>query len=268
MNDEAWASAQRAASEAWPEINLDPSRFLAHAKAHHREGGALPEHMADLYLACAAACGDRAALRIFDERVLSEVDPVARRIDSSPAFVDELRQALRVHLLLGTEGAPPRIAAYQGRGPLVAWVRVAATRLSLNMKRVARPTVTDDEVLADLIDHEPDPALQHVKQLYRAEFGQALREALEALSERQRVLLRLHFVEGVRLARIGALYGVHESTASRWVQKAADDVAEDAKRRLRERLALSPASFESVARGVQSCLDLSISRLLGGVRAP
>ena len=50
---------------------------------------------------------------------------------------------------------------------------------------------------------------------------------------------------------------------SRWMHKAVEAVGDDARRRLRERLALSPSSLDSVARMVQSNLELSIGRLLG-----
>ena len=76
------------------------------------------------------------------------------------------------------------------------------------------------------------------------------------------MLLRLHHVEGLGLARIGALYGVHESTASRWLQKAAAAVAADAQRRLCARLEVSPGTADSVARMVASQLELSIQRIL------
>jgi RNA polymerase sigma-70 factor, ECF subfamily len=59
-------------------------------------------------------------------------------------------------------------------------------------------------------------------------------------------------------------YRVHESTASRWLSAALEAVAEGARRRLMERLALSAESLDSVARLVRSnLLDWSLRRLLG-----
>jgi len=208
------------------------------------------------------------ALRLFDERFLPEIDAPVRRVDATAAFLQEVRQALRVRLLVGSEGAPPRLGEYRGTGPLGAWIRVAAVRIALNLKRAAVPVTSTEEVLGELVASEPDPELRHLKTLYRAEFGAALRAALSALPERQRVLLRLHYVDGLRLARIATLYQVHESTASRWLSSAVDAVATEARRRLIERLALSPSSLDSVARLVQSNLELSIRRLLGDGSPP
>jgi RNA polymerase sigma-70 factor (ECF subfamily) len=219
-------------------------------------------HAADLELARAVAAGDQAALRRFDAEVLPAIDAVVRRIDAAPAFLAEVRQALRLRLLVAETGAAPRIAGYKGDGPLTAWVRVAAVRLAINLKRADGPVAPAPDRLAELVDTEPDPELRHLKQTYRAEFAAALTASLAALSERQRVILRLCYVDGLRLARIADLYQVHESTASRWVTAALEAVADGTRRRLIEALSLSPSAADSVARMVQSNLDLSIARLL------
>ncbi len=216
-------------------------------------------HREDLRLAQGAAHGDADALRTVEQLIVDEADRAARRIDRSPAFADELRQAVRVRLLVGETDRPPRIAEYRGRGPLGAWIGVAALRVALNLKRASGPATTD--VLAELVD-DADPEVAHLEKLYRAEFREALEAALRALSERDRVLLRMSYVDGVSMVQLGRLYGVHETTAARWVKAAAGTVAEDARRRLTERLSLSGSSLDSIARLVLSNLDASISRLL------
>lgn len=233
----------------------DDAALAAHLAARLADG-ARPEHTGDLRLAWAAARGDAAAVREVDA-LIGAAD--VRRIDGAPAFADEVRQALRVRLLVGD---PPRLASYGGRGPLRAWIAVAATRIAVDRKRAAAPAVAADDVLGELIGREPDAELRHLKERYRAELRDALAEALAALPDRPRALLRLHHVEGVRLAAIGRLYGVHESTASRWLREAADAVADDARRRLTARLALAGPDLDSVVRMVRSQLDLSIARLL------
>jgi RNA polymerase sigma-70 factor (ECF subfamily) len=218
----------------------------------------------DLALAQAAARGEARAVR----RIVDEVIPAAcravQRVDASPAFIDEVRQALRVHLLVGDAVAAPRIAAYSGRGPLAAWVRVAALRLALNAKRAEAPAraLPIEDLLGEVALAGPDAGLAHLRSLYRAPLAEALRDALAALPERQRALLRLHHVDGLRLAEIAGLYRVHESTASRWLQAAADAVATSARARLEARLGLGASDFDSIVRLLQSQLELSISRLL------
>jgi RNA polymerase sigma-70 factor (ECF subfamily) len=172
-----------------------------------------------------------------------------------------VRQALRVRLLV-TERDRRRIDDYVGRGPLRGWLRVAALRVALNLKRATGPASAD--VLAELVSGEADPELRHLKSLYRAEFRAALEAALVALPERARAVLRLTYVDGLKLVQLARLYDVHETTAARWVSRAAADVAEDARGRLSAKLSLSPSSLESVARMVLSNLDFSIGRVLRG----
>ncbi|WP_147443839.1 hypothetical protein [Corallococcus sicarius] len=104
--------------ETWPGIEVDPGTFASHVEALRRSGGARPEHLAELSLAHAAARGDAAGLPAFDKHILQEVLPSVRRVDASEDFLDEVRQVLRARLLVGQDGAPPRIAGYTGRGPL------------------------------------------------------------------------------------------------------------------------------------------------------
>jgi len=239
---------------------IDAAGFGDHLEAC-RQAGALPESTEDLFIAWAAARGDGQAVRRIDA-LIAEIAPSVRRIDGTPAFVDEVSQAVRVRLLVAEPGSAPRIASYSGRGPLAGWIRAAATRVAIDLKRSAAPALAGDDLLGDLVSGEPDPALRHLKTLHRADFQTALAEALAALPDRQRAVLRLHYVDGLRLAEIGKLYGVHESTVSRWVTRAAEEVADQARRRLTERLSVSGSSLDSLARLVRSQLDLSIARIL------
>lgn len=219
------------------------------------------DHPAELILARRAAAGDARAIRAFELHVGPEIERAARRLGGDAAFVDEVRQAVRVRLLVSDGDEAPRLASYRGAGPLRAWVRVTATRVGLNLKRGGLDLAPAD-VLEDLADREPDPELRHLKTLYRAEFREALEAAIRALPDRSRALLRLTYVNGLRLAAIGRLYDVHESTASRWLKKATEQVASGARSRLIERLAISGTEVDSVARLVQSGLELSIARIL------
>ncbi|MFO0584260.1 MAG: sigma-70 family RNA polymerase sigma factor [Anaeromyxobacter sp.] len=259
-SDPAWDAALRAAREAAPDVKVDPAALAARA-GQAWSAGARAEHLPDLLVAWAAGQGDPAALRRLEALLAPEVDAAARGIDRSPAFRDEVGQAVRVRLLAPERGHP-RILDYGARGPLGAWLRVAAVRAALNLRR-AEPPVSAD-VLAELVSAEADPELRHMKSLYRSEFRAALAEALSSLPERQRAILRLCHVDGLRLAQLARLYQVHESTASRWLAAAAAAVADGARSRLVARLSVSPESVDSLARMVMSNLDLSIARILEG----
>jgi RNA polymerase sigma-70 factor (ECF subfamily) len=261
--DEPWCEAVRAVVAGCARVSLEDA--IAHVRAAIA-GGAAAAHAADLALAFCVGHGDPVAARRFEAYVADELAAAARAIDRDPAFVDEVCQRTRVRLVVAEGGAAPRIAGYRGAGPLRAWVAIAAQRVALNARRDATAgsdaATRADDVLADVVDREPDPELRHLKTLYRAEFRAALTEALAGLADRARAVLRLRFVDGLELAQIGRLYRVHESTASRWITAALDAIAHATRERLIARLAITTGTADSVARMVQSQLDLSIARLL------
>jgi RNA polymerase sigma-70 factor (ECF subfamily) len=257
-DDEPWREAVRAAITGFTRVTLDDA--IAHVRAA-LAAGASPAHAGDLALALGVARGDAAAARRFDELVGDELVTAARALGRDPAFIDEVSQQTRVRLLIGEGGAPPRIASYRGTGSLRAWVAIAAQRVALNARRDA-PEGTSTDVLAELVDREPDPELRHLKTLYRAEFRDALVATLAGLPDRRRAILRLRFVDGLELAQIGRMYRVHESTVSRWIAAALEDIGAGTRERLVARLAITADTADSVARMVQSQLDLSIARLL------
>ncbi|HET9451088.1 MAG TPA: sigma-70 family RNA polymerase sigma factor, partial [Aggregicoccus sp.] len=204
-------------------------------------------------------------LRHLEGLLRPEAEVAARRVGTSAPSRDELHQALRVRLLVASGAQRPRIATYTGRGPLRAWLGVAALRLALSLcpPKDAPATAGAEDLLVDLVDGEPDPELRHLQTHYRAEFRSALADALAALPERARAVLRLTYVERLRLAQVARLYQVHESSVSRWVSQATAEVGTAVRRRLMERLAVSPATARSVERLALDRLDLSIARLLG-----
>lgn len=254
-----WQDEVRTAIEGCASVTLPAA--IAHVGAAIESSGSV-EHADDLALAYALAAGDAVAIRRFETHLAGELAAAVRAIDASPAFVAEITQRARIRLLVA-DGAPPWIASYRGSGPLRAWIAIAAQRIALNAKRDARrDQPAGEDVLADLVDREPDPELRYLRTLYRHEFREALTAALAGISDRARAVLRLRFVGRLELAQIGRVYRVHESTISRWITAALAEIANASRAELAARLAVTAATADSVARLVQSQLDLSLERLL------
>jgi RNA polymerase sigma-70 factor (ECF subfamily) len=248
------------AREAWPGIELAPDVYLRHVA---ERSAAVPDaaSAADLYLACACARGDEVAIEAFSTRYLRSLAPALRRFDPSNAFADEVSQAIREKLLVRRGDSLPRIAEFRGRGTLAAWVRIAATRTALRMRRRERPAL--DEVGDVAIAPDLPADVEYLRRRYRPEFEAALRAALAALSDRSRTLLRLHHVDGLSIDKIGAHYGVHRATAARWVAAARGELLEGTRRRASERLGVGRTELVSLMRVVASQLDVSLRQLAG-----
>jgi RNA polymerase sigma-70 factor, ECF subfamily len=264
MTSDAVRAAYDAGRAAWPDVAVELGRFTAHVAAASPE--ALARHGADLYLACGCAGGDTRALRLFDDEILVPAARAVRSIDDAPAFADEVCQRLRASLLVGDGDARARIVDYAGRGPLRAWVGVAAVRHALMLRRGQqrqREVSSDDDWTGKLSQASTgNPELDLVKKEHAAAFGAALRDAAAALDLRLRAVMRMHFVDGLSIDEIGAAYGVHRATAARWIQRARDELFAGTRTRLAERLALSPSELDRVTALVQSQLDVSLSTLL------
>src|SRR5262249_4210651 len=146
----------RAARAAWPGIVVADDEFVAYLAARLPAGddavaalGALRTN--DLFLACACARGDAAALRAMESGPLGEVAAAVARSGLRGVPIEDVMQTVRRVLFVASADAPPRIADYRGTGDLRSWLRITAVRAALKLLRKERHEVAvDDEVLAAL----------------------------------------------------------------------------------------------------------------------
>lgn len=295
-SDDSAASALERAFQrgraAWPGVELDPARYREHLQ-RLLAADAAPEgdwaaglaslHTDDLYLACACLHGLAGAHRAFERAFAERAPAMLGHMHLTPHQVDEVWQLARQRLFTAIDGALPRIAAYGGRAPLSAWVRTALVRVALNLLDAERrhPLVereVDDEVLAERLARlapgrgeaqaHADPELRFVKQRDRAAVQAAFVAALSALRPDQRNLLRLHHVDGLTLAEIGSLAGVHKATISRRLAQTEAELADRIRQSLSTSLSLPEAEVQSLIALVISQLELSLAGLLPRVEAP
>jgi len=251
----------QAGRAAWPDVLVDREAFATFVAA--RDDG--PLHAADVYLACACAAGDRAALAAFERAYLSLIDGFLRGVRATPELIDEVRQHLRERLFLGER---PRIEDYSGRGTLASWLRVAALRAASNLRR-ASGARDRAEARAPAVSPVPlDPELALVRSRHSNDFESALRDAFAALDERERNLLRLHFLDGLGIDGLAPVFGVHRATVARWLAAARARLQEAVLALLRDRLDVDARELESLARVVRSDLEISLQSLFRATAQP
>lgn len=254
---------------AWPDVTLPAEAFVRHLAERLSDGESISVFLSsvnapDLFLACACLRRVPSALTAFERHLLTQVPRFLGRIDGTPAFVDEITQQLREKLFVAPEGTAPKIADYSGRGPLAVWLRVVACRTALNLKRQRADVPLDDEP-ADRAAPSLRPSdieLDYLRQRYRDDFRAALRDAIAALPDDRRDVLRFYFLSGLSLEKIGALFHVHQTTVTRWLAHSREAILRETRRLLGLRLRLSPTEFDSLAGLLRSELDLSLSVLL------
>jgi RNA polymerase sigma-70 factor (ECF subfamily) len=253
---------------AYPQLALEDARFAAHlgrAVGLAPSGCESVEALAveDLYLACACLAGLPGAAATFEARHGTTIRGAIGRIVAE-SDVEEAQQQLVQSLLVGSEASAAKIGTYAGKAPLDRWVGVSAQRAALMWLREKRAEARARDAAANEVAAVPDaqPETDYIKARYRGEFEVALGEALERLPERDRVLLRLHLVNGVSAEKIGKMFSVSQPTVSRWLAAAREKLLDDIKRELGARLGTSSTELASLAGMVASRLDLSLSALL------
>jgi RNA polymerase sigma-70 factor, ECF subfamily len=260
---EALRSVMARGRAAWPALTVDDDRLAAAIVTAVNGSDDAETALAglaadDLYLAQACALGAPTALAAFTAMCDRPVMASLAQMGLAPDTVDEVMQLMRAKLF----APPPRIATYSGRASLRSWVRTVATRIAVDRARSAAPVAAEPDVLERVPDLQADPELAHFRARYHDELKVAFEAALATLDVRQRNLLRHHFVDGLTVEAIGALYGVHKTTAFRWLETARTALTKRTRAGFQQRVKALPSELESILRVLQSHIDLSLSRVL------
>jgi RNA polymerase sigma-70 factor (ECF subfamily) len=252
----------------WPDIQIEPEDYVRYLAV--RVAPPLPplEALAqlattDLYLACGCAHQHPDALKEFERRYGDQITRCVARFKANSALTAEVRQDLMDQLLVAGAGRPPGIVKYLGRGSLASWVRVAATHLALRLSRHEQRELPDEERLLEAASTASgDPELEYLKLHYREQFRVAFHAAMETLDARERNLLRHHLVDGMSIDAIGQRFGIHRSTAARWLERVRSTLADRTRELMTADLEVSDSEYESIVRIIQSQLDFTISGYL------
>ncbi len=243
------------ARAAWPGVEVAFDAFAA------RIEGAGVAHATDLYLACACGDANPAALAEFDRVFLRSVRDAVARIDRSHDFVSEVQQILRERLLVGDDA---KIREYRGGGALASWIRTAAVRTALNLRRRSQQEAKRGAA-TEPFEQLLDPQVAMLRQRYMPEIDGALRRAIAALAPKERLLLHFYYVDGLTLSKIAGLERVGTSTIFRRLNAATHSVLTSVKGELSDKLQLSVDSLDSLLRNVRDDIYLSLSQVLGSV---
>jgi RNA polymerase sigma-70 factor (ECF subfamily) len=245
-------------------LEVDPDAYTAFVRARigaEEDPDTIVPRLAaaDLYLACATLEENPAAVAAL--RTL--VEDVVRKlpaIEGRPETRDELAQALICKLLASD---PPKLAEYGGRGSLSAWLRVVALRMGHDVHRAEWRHVPYEATLAErALAEATDPELEYIKGRYLAPLHAAFTDALHALPREERLLLRLHYVDGMAVEALGEARGWSRRTVYRRLEEARALLFGESCRLLRERLEIRPDELESLIGLLHSRIQASVFTFL------
>lgn len=190
-------------------------------------------HLQELVLTRGCAAGSDAAWDEFLTRYRSPLYSTAYKIAPDEATARELADSLYAELYGISDSGTVRASKllyYSGRGSLEGWLRTVLAQEYINRHRkTRRETSLDEEVEQgkqfSAPPQTPDPpADDRVNRATAAEIG--------TLDADERFILASYFLDGRKLAEIGRVLGVHESTISRKLERITASLRKQIRKRL------------------------------------
>ena len=250
---------------SWPSLALPFASFTQYFDRHAAALRGDLAHAGDMFLACACAYGVDGAVDAFERTHTSALARSLASFDPTPAFVEDTLQATREHLFVRTGGAPSAIVNYGGRASLQSWLSAVAFRWAISARR-RKSAQRHDEFSAenDVRLEMVGPEIHYLRARYKNVLEDAVSAAVERLSPKDRLLLKLNVIEGMSIDALGSIYGVGRSTAARWLADARRALLDHAKREAKARLDVTSTELESLADDLRSDLDVNMASLLAG----
>jgi RNA polymerase sigma-70 factor len=218
------------------EIHLagDEDRESAFAKIHHE----------DLFLAIACADGSRVAWEHFADDYLPLLKKFAAQACGNANDAEDLAQEIATKLL----NEKHRLAAYNGRGSLANWLRVAASHAAVDRFRRTKKQISleDLDSPTSLTDPPKDEDVDPLDSRWGPIVSQIATECLGKISGYNRLLLGLYYLNSVSLKEIGRQFGIHEATAYRWLDRMRREIKKQAERQLRKKYRLSSSEMQNL----------------------
>lgn len=217
----------------------------------------------DFFWALACAERNTAALAAFEADIMPSVPNYLRPLRMLPDAVEDFLQDFRIQLLYS---ATPLVARFSGKGPLRPWVRTTATRAAIRFQMSTgrgRQMREGEDTLAKLADPAAREAIGAMLESHKDQLKAAFEEAIDALDQQERVILRMYVLEGVNIDGIGKLYGVHRATVARWIVAIRSKLLSFVHLQLGVRLKVSAIEADSLFRQFAGDISISVSKVLG-----
>jgi RNA polymerase sigma-70 factor (ECF subfamily) len=206
-------------------------------------------HYEDLFLATACAAGDRVAWECFADDYLPLLKSFALKACGNSSEGDDLAQEITAKLLKEKN----RLAGYNGRGSLASWLRVTVSHAAIDrFRRTNRLTSLDSfdpheaEALCQRSSRQEDGEILDAR--WGPVISKIAEDCLRALPARDRLLLSLYYLQNVPLRDIGRQFGVHEATASRWLDRLRNEIRKEVEQALRKKHGLRSSEIQSLWR--------------------
>lgn len=265
--DAALLQLHRSGCDAWPQLAVTPEQLTIFLARQLPPEAARPEALSglragELYLLCAFNLRQPAAQGIVQTVYMTVVRRALLERGVAEWLIADIQQELCSRLIEKQDPAVLR-RGYAGTGDLGSWLCTVAVReAALRRKRGQRELSLGADVESVLADPSRGPESASLSGDLKQAFHAAFRDALAALSSRERNLLRYHFLQQLSIDQIGTIYHVHRATAARWVTRACDHLIAQTRQCFLQRTDVRAQSLPNVMELVRSQLSINLGSLL------
>lgn len=222
-------------------------------------------HAEDLALACACACGLATAWDHFVTTYRPDLYRAARALGDEAAG-RELADSLYADLygLQEKDGVRASLFRYyHGRAKLSTWLRSVLAQRRVDRARSERRTASIDDPDGPAERALPPAAPADAARLQAMGLAAAAATAaIAALDAPERLRLAYYYVHELTLAQIGRLFGEHEATVSRKLDRSRRALRADIEARL-QRVGVALRDVDDWAEVARSSWDAALTDALG-----
>jgi RNA polymerase sigma-70 factor len=225
----------------------------------------------ELFLTTACAEGDEIAWQIFQSQYQSVIQKTARCCAENISDARELSDSLMTDLFLPAHSESrkkdSKIGQYHGMGSLEGWIKVVVSRMAIDQIRSQQKQVSwEDLEIEPVAAHSSANTAELVEELDNQKaaslFTTSLKYAVDQLSPQERLVLNLYYLQNVNLKEIGRLLKVHESTASRTVDRIKKQVRQSVEKYLRDHFHLRQGEIGPLIEMAQTQAEVDFKKIL------
>jgi RNA polymerase sigma-70 factor len=178
-------------------------------------------HCNDLYLAFGCAHHSSVAWDRFISIYRKYIHDLTAFVCPVKSMVYELAETVLTDLFLPDRSGYSRIASYNGRSSLATWLRPIISHRVINERERKFNGMTQ---LDDIFEKADERAWLGVEMelrssRYRELIIASLKKSCNELTDRERLMLLLRYDNGLQLGQIGHLFGLHQTTITRQLER-------------------------------------------------
>jgi RNA polymerase sigma-70 factor, ECF subfamily len=184
-------------------------------------------HGNDLYLAFACAQHSSVAWDRFTSIYRKYIHDLTAFVSPVRSMGYELAETLLTDLYLPDRSGYSRIASYDGRSSLATWLRPIICNRVINERKRKFNGMT--QLNDDLFEKADERAWLSIEMdlrssRYRELIADSLEQSCNKLTDRERLMLLLRYDNGLQLGQIGHLFGLHQATITRQLERVQEKI--------------------------------------------